>query len=318
MHRRSTAFIARFWCATLLGLGGLYLLCYMTPSKLQAQQMYQVTQYMMNNYVVNPAVVGTFNYFQARTHHRFQWVGVNDAPITNVVTVYGPLAKQSMGFGALFYNDLTGPTSRTGLAGSYAYNLAINSEMRISAGLSFGFMAFKVDGSKFDLGDNTTSVPDPALLNNEARTSIIPDASLGIYLYASHFYTGIASHQLFGNDLTLYGNPVKSNTLKRSFFLHAGYLIYLSESFELEPAAICKLTAASPFQFDVNVKATYLNRVWAGFSYRHGDAVSFMIGYKHDNRIIFGYSFDYSYTRLRNYSGGSHELMIGYQFDKLK
>ena len=43
-----------------------------------------------------------------------------------------------------------------------------------------------------------------------------------------------------------------------------------------------------------------------------------MIGYRHDNRILFGYSFDFSYTRLRAYTGGSHELMIGYQFDKLK
>ena len=295
---------------TLLGLGA--------AQQAQGQQMYQVTQYMLNNYVVNPAVVGTFNYFQARTHHRFQWIGVNDAPITNVVTVYGPLAKRSMGFGALFYNDLTGPTSRTGLSGSYAYNFALNSEMRLSLGLSLGFMAFKVDGSKFDLGDNNTPTNDPALLNNESRTSIVPDGALGVYLYASHFYVGGASQQLFGNELAFYGKTILPNTLKRSFYLHAGYLIYLSESFELEPALIAKFSPPSPFQFDVNVKATYLNRVWAGVSYRHGDAVSFLIGYKHDNRILFGYSFDYSYTRLRSYSIGSHELMIGYQFDKIK
>ena len=282
------------------------------------QQMYQFTQFMMNNYTVNPAVVGTYNYFQARTNHRFQWVGLNDSPITNVVSVYGPLAKSPMGFGALFYNDLTGATSRTGLMGSYAYNFALNDEVRISAGLSIGFMAFRVDASKFDLGDNVTNTTDPALLSFQSKTSIVPDGSLGLYLYASHYYVGVSCLQLMGNTLTLYQPPVRPNTLRRSFYAHGGYLIYLSENFDLEPSLIVKWSPPSPFQFDINVKATYLTRVWAGISYRYLDAVSFMIGYRHNNRILFGYSYDYSFTRLRAYTSGSHELMIGYQFDKLK
>ncbi len=309
INRRTLTLIPRF-----LVLGSLLLLC----SKVAGQQMYQLTQFMLNNYTVNPAVVGTHNYFQARTNHRFQWIGMSDAPITNVVSVYGPLTKNPMGFGALFYNDITGPTSRTGLLGSYAYNIALTDEIRISAGLSVGFMAFRVDASKFDLGDNTNYATDRALLTFQSKTSVVPDAAVGVYMYASHYYVGAACQQLIGNTLTLYGHPVRENALRRSFYAHGGYLIYLSENFDLEPSVIVKWSPPSPFQFDLNVKATYLTRVWAGISYRHLDAVSFMIGYRHDNRILFGYSFDFSYTRLRAYTGGSHELMIGYQFDKLK
>lgn len=309
INRRTLTLIPRF-----LVLGSLLLLC----SKVAGQQMYQLTQFMLNNYTVNPAVVGTHNYFQARTNHRFQWIGMSDAPITNVVSVYGPLTKNPMGFGALFYNDITGPTSRTGLLGSYAYNIALTDEIRISAGLSVGFMAFRVDASKFDLGDNTNYATDRALLTFQSKTSIVPDAAVGVYMYASHYYVGASCQQLIGNTLTLYGHPVRENALRRSFYAHGGYLIYLSENFDLEPSVIVKWSPPSPFQFDLNVKATYLTRVWAGISYRHLDAVSFMIGYRHDNRILFGYSFDFSYTRLRAYTGGSHELMIGYQFDKLK
>ena len=307
--RRTLTLAARF-----LVLGTLLFLC----SEVAGQQMYQLTQFMLNNYTVNPAVVGTYNYCQARTNHRFQWVGMSDAPITNVVSVYGPLTKSPMGFGALFYNDITGPTSRTGLMGSYAYNIALSDEIRISAGLSVGFMAFRVDASKFDLGDNTNNATDPALLTFQSKTSVVPDGAVGVYMYASHYYVGASCQQIMGNALTLYGQPVRENALRRSFYAHGGYLIYLSENFDLEPSVIVKWSPPSPFQFDINVKATYLTRVWAGISYRHLDAVSFMIGYRHDNRILFGYSFDFSYTRLRAYTGGSHELMIGYQFDKLK
>lgn len=283
-----------------------------------AQQMYQFSQFAFNNYLLNPAVVGTYNFYQIRTNHRFQWVGVSDAPMTNIVSVHGPHSRLPMGFGGMFFSDITGPTSKTGVMGSYAYNIPINSEMRVSGGLSVGFMAFRIDASKFDLGDNVTFEDDPALLNYRPKTVFTPDASIGFYLYATHFYVGISAHQLFGQRLRFYDNSIMKNQLRQAFYISGGYLIFLTEDFELEPAAVLRYTYPSPFQFDLNVKCTYRNMVWGGVSYRFRDAVSILFGYQHKGRILFGYSFDFSYTGLRRFNGGSHELLIGYQFDKIK
>ena len=113
---------------------------------LQGQQMPQYTQYMFNDFVINPAIAGVHNFYQIRTNHRFQWVGLMDPPVTNSLAFYGPHAKLDMGYGAYVYNDVTGPTSRTGLTGSYAYNIAITDEIRLSMGqcvhLSCWYLAY--------------------------------------------------------------------------------------------------------------------------------------------------------------------------------
>jgi type IX secretion system PorP/SprF family membrane protein len=104
----------------------------------QAQQMAQYSQYMNNNYLLNPAVAGTEDYIDVKLSYRAQWTGIEGAPRTYYASVnssLGDLRTQSKrtlrdwqgGFhalGAIVYSDVTGPTSRTGLYGSYTYNLA--------------------------------------------------------------------------------------------------------------------------------------------------------------------------------------------------
>lgn len=286
--------------------------------RLSAQQMYSFSQYMFNNFLVNPAVAGTYNYYQIRVNSRFQWVGLREAPIVNAVSVFGPHAKQPMGFGGSFYYDMTGPTSRAGLLASYAYNFRLNDEMRISAGLSLGFMAYILDASKFDLGDNQTPAVDPALLEYNTKSFFTPDATLGVYVYATFFYVGLSVHQLFFYPQKTRANDLKMNRLEPHIYLNAGYLVFFYDYLEFEPAVILKYTYPWPFQFDVSAKLTYNNMVWVGLSYRFQDAVGVMAGYKYQNRLLIGYSFDFSYTNLWRHSGGTHEIVFGYQFDKIK
>lgn len=293
-------------------------LCTGGGNAVYGQQMYQLSQYMFNNYIVNPAVAGTYNFFQIRTNHRFQWVGLRDAPMTNAVSVYGPHAKLPMGFGGLFYSDITGPSSRFGLQASYAYNFPLTSEIRFSAGLSLGAAVYRMDGSKFSLGDNTNLADDPALLNYASKTTATPDASVGFYLYASHFFVGLSAHQLIPMRLPFYSNSIRGNRLLPHIYVNASYLIFLYETFELEPGIILRYGLPTEFLFDVNIKMTYQGTVWWGLGYRFMDAVSAMIGYIHDGKFFIGYSFDFSYTTLRKHSYGTHELMLGYQFDKIK
>jgi hypothetical protein len=58
--------------------------------------------------------------------------------------------------------------------------------------------------------------------------------------------------------------------------------------------------------------------VWLGLSYRTKDALSVMLGYLHKNWMMVGYSFDYTTTRLRNYSSGTHEIVLGLRFSPPK
>jgi len=60
-----------------------------------AQQRPHYTQYILNNYIINPAVAGIENYTDVKISHRQQWVGLDGAPVTTYITIHGPTKKSA-------------------------------------------------------------------------------------------------------------------------------------------------------------------------------------------------------------------------------
>ena len=283
------------------------------PGTLHAQQLPVYTQFMFSSYVFNPAVTGTNNYFQARLNSRFQWVGINEAPRTNILSIYGPLSSKDMGVGGYIFNDVTGPTSRNGIYGSYAYNLMVNQDMRLSMGLSAGLIQHRVDGSRITLLDPS----DQAILNTMS-SDISPDASVGFYLYGPDFHVGLSAHQLFGNTLNLFDKQRGFNKLKTHFYLTGGYRYAIDFDYAVEPSVVIRASSPSPMQVEFCMKGYYQNMLWLGISVRTQDAVSVLVGYTHENRFNFGYSYDMSFSPIRHHNSGSHEIYLGMRFNPVR
>jgi type IX secretion system PorP/SprF family membrane protein len=282
-------------------------------SALQAQQMPQYTQYMFNDFVINPAVAGVYDYYQIRTNHRFQWVGLLDPPMTNSIAFYGPHAKLPMGYGGYVYNDVTGPTSRTGITGSYAYNIAVTGNIRLSMGLSASFMQYRIDGTQL----NPADVSDPTILSL-VSTSYLPDAGLGLYLYSDQFYVGLSAAQLLNNNIKIFDNKDGLNRLKTHFNLIGAYHFWIDENWLIEPSLMVKGTAPKELGFDITARVEWKQTLWTAVSYRYSEAVGVMLGYSFDQSLFFGYAYDIGISDLRKYNTGSHEVMIGYRFNDIK
>src|SRR5476649_1528771 len=58
-----------------------------------AQQKPQYTQYVFNNFLLNPAVAGIENYTDMKAGYRSQWSGLQGAPVTSYLTINAPLGK---------------------------------------------------------------------------------------------------------------------------------------------------------------------------------------------------------------------------------
>lgn len=280
---------------------------------LQAQQMPQYTQYMFNDFVFNPALAGVHDYFQIRTNHRFQWVGLLDPPMTNSISFYGPHAKQPMGYGGYVYNDVTGPTSRTGVTGAYAYNIAVTGDIRLSMGISASVMQYRVDGTQL----NPADVSDPAILS-VVSTSYLPDAGLGLYMYSDQFYVGLSVAQLLNNNIKIFDNKDGVNRLKTHINLIGAYHFHIDDNWMIEPSVMLKGTAPKQLSFDLTARVEWQKMLWAGVSYRNQDAIAILLGYSFDETLFFGYSYDIGISELSKYNTGSHEIMIGYRFNDIK
>jgi len=281
----------------------------------QSQQIQQYSQYYLNKFLFNTGIAGIYPYYQARVNNRYQWIGMTDAPKTFTLSLYGPDRKREMGYGGYVFSDVTGPTSRTGFYGAYSYLLKLRGNDRLALSLSAGFLQYKIDGSKITLHDDY----DPSL-GNQVYSSYLPDANFSVYYKTTDYFTGISFMQLFNNVIKFDGDifSVQDNRVRTHFFIIGGYNFEINNDWDIVPSTVIKGMWPTPVQLDLTIRGVYKKMLWAGFTYRTLDAVALMIGYEYDKQIMFGYSYDYSITNLKNYNSGTHELMIGYKFSKIK
>ena len=93
-----------------------------------------------------------------------------------------------------------------------------------------------------------------------------------------------------------------------------GYLFKVSESFKLKPSVMLKAVKGAPFEYDFNLNGWIQDIVGIGASYRTGDAFIGMFELQMTPNIRIGYAYDYLISNLKNYSKGTHELMLRYEF----
>lgn len=274
-----------------------------------AQQIPQYSQYMMNNYVLNPANTGMNDYWEVKSNNRLNWIGITDAPRTFILSAHGPFRKYNMGMGVSIFSDVTGPTSRTGAHLSYAYHLKLTEKLRLGMGLSIGILQFRIDGTKVDLYQQG----DPAF-PNAVMSAYTADATFGLNLQHKNFVVGFSAPQLIGNELEFDNGQGDGSSALARHFLFMGAYTFRIKNFGIMPNVLLKYVHPVPLQFDAGVRFDYKEQFWLGAVYRHDDAVSFMGGFMYRDFLMVGYSYDLSTSNLRNYSDGSHEVMVGVRF----
>jgi type IX secretion system PorP/SprF family membrane protein len=281
-----------------------------------AQQLPQYSNYMVNDYVMNPAIGGSNPYFEAKSNNRYQWIGITDAPRTYILSVNGPTKNLKMGLGGLLFTDIVGPTRRTGIYLSYAYHLKVSEKVKVSLGLTGGLLQFTVDGSKITLRD-----PSDLVISNGIQSVLMPDFGAGVYVYSTDkkWYVGASVPQILQNKIKFFDNSTTSlSKLATHFYASAGYKFNLNDDFKIEPSTCIKYVKPAPLQFDIGLRAIYQEKIWVGGAFRYLDAVSAMVGYVMQENVTFAYSYDFTMTNIKKYSTGTHELMIGIKFHKIK
>lgn len=304
-----------------------------------AQQKPLTSQYMLNNFLLNPAVSGIENYTDLRAGYRDQWTGLKGAPVSSYVTISMPLghafkagdaaafpasgtedpagrlltgsyqaAEAHHGIGLTLLSDKAGPVSATNLDLSYAYHIGLAARLNLAMGFSAGFRNVLLNRAEITLANAN----DPALREEIANTWQ-PDLGAGLWLYSKDFYAGISARQLISAHAFYAGTPAigqwKSSP---GYYLTAGLKLFLSEDLSILPSLLLKKSGFEPLSFDLNLKFSYLDSLWAGISYRHNDSYSALLGININSLLNLGYSYDLTLSTLNKVSSGSHEIVLGF------
>lgn len=325
-----------FWLIVMLLLPGLNII------PVQAQQLPVYSQYMMNGFLINPAVAGHEGYTAINLTAREQWVGLKDAPSTYALSYQTRLLRNSyisrsasirkrkrvmsrsgrVGYGVYAFTDMAGAFNRTGLQGSYSYHIPLD-RSQISFGVSLTAYQFRINEDKIKL-----LVDDDLLLLNTEKSAIIPDANFGVYYTDQHLYAGISAMQLFQTPLKLGADKEGPGfRMIRHYFVTAGYRFELNRELLMEPSFLFKTTEKFVAQIDVNVKMYIQENYWAGLSFRSGGSYSIVeesfngkgssliiMGGLRVDKYYFGYAFDYTFNAIGARTLGSHEIMAAVKF----
>jgi len=307
-----------------------------------AQQRPHYTQYMLNQYILNPALSGVENYADIRLSHRQQWQGLEGAPVTTYFTLNAPIGKQDYktsvnsfavegynprgksyfeqyeaspahhGVGVQVLNDKAGPFNTTSAFVTYAYHIGLSAKTNLSAGFGAGLSRMNLNTSKLNFGNGTNF--DPSIRGTGEIGKMQLDMNAGIYLYSANYFLGASMLQALPQPLEYAENvarKIDGRTVPH-FFATTGYRFLISQDVNMVPSVMVKYVDAAPIQADINMKFQYRDVLWVGGSYRSLYGFAALAGIRAFNSLIISYSYDYTTTRLNTVSNGSHEIMLGF------
>lgn len=307
-----------------------------------AQQLPQYSQYNRNQFMINPAAAGMYDFLDVTIGGRSQWLGINNSPMTayayastvlkrnktrynpSLRTSYGPIASPKVNTGKLKHAiggqviaDQYGAFRDISVAGTYAIHLPVSQNYNMSFGAKVGlsnsmFLQERAQVLSQMAGYTGPVVTDATYDDYVANQSSVNfmEIGAGLFFYGDQMYFGVSADQLSRNSVS-FGTGTANFDPQMHFNFMAGYRFDLTNDWTLMPSALVKFMSPAPTTIEGTVQFEYKRWLWFGASYRHNDAIVGMLGCNLSERFKLGYSFDFSTTEFNNYSSGGHEVILG-------
>lgn len=316
----------------------LLLIFFLIVEGVQAQQKPQYTQYILNNYIINPAITGIESYIDVKAAYRQQWTGLQNAPETSYFTAHMPLGNKNdwgsptsfgmvgenplgksykqdyqasephHGIGIVAVVDKTGPLSNTTFDVTYAYHIGLAPKLNLALGVGLGV-------SKLSLNTNDITLEnpiDPAIANSGTINRLKPDVNAGVWLYSAEFFAGVSVQQLIPQTISFSDNAgYNLGKTVPHIFATTGYRFWLSDDITVIPSVMFKYVKPAPLGIDVSTKIAFRDKFWIGGAYRKDDSFSGLLGFNLGSLFNVGYSYDFTTSALNTVSRGTHEIVLG-------
>ncbi|MCL2027804.1 MAG: type IX secretion system membrane protein PorP/SprF [Bacteroidales bacterium] len=285
------------------------------------QQTPQISHYMFNTPMYNPAAAGFTNSIQASGIWRQQWYGFEGAPQQVQIAVDAPIRAIQSGVGVNIFSDQIGIFNATTIQLAYNYQIPFM-DGTLGMGVQFGMNSM---GIKPDFESIEPSGNDPALRNigNEASEFLF-DVSAGFfYTVTDQYEIGISMGHLNAPkfDKVEKGEKFYVYQQRRALNLSGSYNFSLDmfPQIDFVPSTLIK-SDFTTFQMDLSLIGLYDKQFWGGISYRLGDAIVLLGGLNLQQfqlPLYVGVAYDITTNRLSKGTkiGGGFEVFARYSFN---
>lgn len=282
-----------------------FILFVFSCSLLKSQNDFQFSNQSFMRITYNPAATGQQKYWSASSFARYQWIDVNNAPVTKLFNIHKYFEKPNIGLGLSIVNDKLGLENNYYIKTTYSYHLKLKDQTFLSMGLGAGVISKSFDIASLQL-ENSESVA----LNSEA--TLKPDFDAGFEFNNSNWTIGIASTHIT-NDIFRSDNY----RLARHYYFYSRYMLKEFNGVDLSFAYSLNSSKIKT-QHEINVTAFCKRSMICGYSYRLNESHVFIAGMDINQRIRLLYSYDMNTGRLAGVSRGSHEILLQFKLGELK
>ena len=283
---------------------------------LLAQQDQQYTQFMFNKMGLNPAYAGANDAPCISAIFRNQWLSVNGAPQTQLLTFNMPIRNKRIGIGASLVRNTIGITENYTAEAAYAYRLR----------LGRGYLRLGLQGSvrllrnDFSEVESTQPKETDGAIPVGLQSKFVPNFGAGAYYSSGSFYIGLSIPRLLTNSIDLADSGMEISREVNHVYAMGGVLLGLGENLQLQPQILLKYVKGAPFDADVNINFIFMDKFTTGVSYRlggsritsAGESISLLLAAQVTESLLFGLSYDTNLSEFRNYNNGSVEAALRY------
>jgi len=294
----------------------------MCPHVAKGQTDAQFSQYFEVPTYYNPAAIGQTDLLRLRGGGRLQWVGIDNAPKTFIITGDMPLKlfNKRFGVGLVMNQESIGLYKTLNLNAQVGYKFKKwGGEFTAALGLGMFDQSFK--GSEVVLPDDDDyhQGTDNAIPTQDLHGTAF-DLAAGLWYHHPRFWAGLSMTHLTNPSVTLQSQSSSGaeqgedifefNTGRTLYFMAGGNIPIKNTLFEVMPSVMVK----SDFTFttaEATCRARWRKFLTFGLGYRYDDSVYLTLAAEIKG-IFIGYSFDYATSAIAKASSGSHELFVGY------
>lgn len=299
----------------------LWLVILLLPLIASAQSDQHYTMFMYNKLLYNPAYTGSRDVTSVNADYRDQWNNIDGAPKTANISIDAPVGSYMKTFrkvavGFSLTNETLGVENNTTFKAYYAYRIKFN-QFILSLGLSGGGDLYSANYIKLHIYQPN----DPNFAANVSN-NFLPNFGAGAYCYDDKSYISLSAPNMLQDAYDKKNDNVNNNIARqtRGIYLGGGHVFTLNETFKLLPQILVRYASEDaytlPVNCDFNVSAIFMDRFLLGATYRTDKSVEAIVHIQATERLNVGYAYDYVISALSGYTGGTHEIVLGYDIVK--
>jgi len=271
----------------------------LTASVTFAQQVPVNNFYSQNPFSFNPAATGLNGNVTGYIDYSDQFTYMKSAPEVANAGVHG-MITDAMGIGISFANQSHGIFSQNAVDLKYSFRIAIKETHTLAMGVSLGVMQNKINTSTVEIPD----IGDPALTSNKFNEALL-NGGFGIHYNWKEVNVGVSLPVVYGTQ---------EGKFAQNIFALASYGINLAEGiWQIKPSVFYRYANNNMHVADVTVTGEWAKRVWMQAGYRSNNNILGGAGISVKNLGI-GYMYEYDNSKLNVVSGGTHQILIQYEF----